>query len=98
MSTPHLSEQEIIRRQKLKDLQEAGIDPYPAPLYPVTHYSADIKEHYSEATKNQFADVTLAGRIMSRRDMGKANFAVLQDSAGKIQLYIRQDDICPGED
>jgi lysyl-tRNA synthetase, class II len=98
MSTQHLSEQEIIRRQKLKELEEAGINPYPAPLYPVTHFSTDIKEHYSEATKDQFADVTLAGRLMSRRDMGKANFAVLQDSAGRIQLYIKQDDICPGED
>ncbi len=98
MSTQHLSEQEIIRRQKLKELEEAGINPYPAPLYPVTHFSTDIKENYSEATKDQFADVTLAGRLMSRRDMGKANFAVLQDSAGRIQLYIKQDDICPGED
>ncbi|MEO5682913.1 MAG: lysine--tRNA ligase [Chitinophagaceae bacterium] len=99
MSTQHLSEQEIIRREKLEGLKKLGIDAYPAALYPVNSHSAFIKANYKgEENKADFADVCLAGRIMSVRDMGKANFAVLQDAAGKIQFYIKQDDICPGED
>jgi lysyl-tRNA synthetase, class II len=99
MSTQHLSEQEIIRREKLEALKAVGIDPYPAPLYPVNTTSAYIKENYKgEENKAAFADVCIAGRIMSVRDMGKANFAVLQDAVGKIQVYIKQDDICPGDD
>jgi len=93
-----LSEQEIIRRDKLQELQKLGIDAYPAAEYPVNNTSVNIKEHYSEATKDQFQEVCLAGRIMSIRDMGKACFAVIQDSVGRIQAYIRRDDICPGED
>ena len=90
----HLSEQEIIRREKLKELEQLGINPYPAELYPVSTTAAYIKEHYKgEENKADFASVTLAGRIMSIRDMGKASFAVLQDSSGKIQLYLRKDDI-----
>ncbi|MDE3247572.1 MAG: lysine--tRNA ligase [Bacteroidota bacterium] len=99
MSTTHLSEQEIIRREKLEELKKLGIDPYPAALYPVNAHAAAIKAAYKgEENKADFADVCLAGRIMSVRDMGKANFAVLQDASGRIQLYIKQDDICPGED
>lgn len=99
MQTHHLSEQEIIRREKLAELNSLGINPYPAELYPVNTTAAYIKEHYKgEENKSDFADVCLAGRIMSVRDMGKANFAVLQDASGKIQFYIKQDDICPGED
>ncbi len=98
MSTSHLSEQEQLRREKLAELIMMGIEPYPAPLFPVNSNSVYIKEHYTEETKDQFADVCLAGRIMSVRDMGKANFAVIQDGKGKIQLYIRREDICPGED
>jgi lysyl-tRNA synthetase, class II len=98
MSTQHLSEQEQLRREKLNEMIIMGIDPYPAPLYPVNSNSAYIKENYTEEKKEQFADVCIAGRIMSVRDMGKANFAVIQDAHGKIQLYIRRDDICPGED
>ncbi len=98
MSTAHLSEQEQLRREKLAELIMMGIEPYPAPLFPVNSYSVDIKSKYTEETKEQFADVCLAGRIMSVRDMGKANFCVIQDAKGKIQLYIRRDDICPGED
>lgn len=98
MSTQHLSEQELLRREKLAELIMMGIEPYPAPLYPVNSNSVYIKENYKEENKEQFAEVCLAGRIMSVRDMGKANFAVLQDAHGKIQLYIRRDDICPGED
>jgi len=99
MSTQHLSEQEIIRREKLQELQKLGIDPYPAPLYPVNITAAHIKQHYKgEENKADFASVCVAGRIMSIRDMGKASFAVVQDSSGKIQLYIKRDEICPGED
>ena len=98
MSTAHLSEQEGIRREKLAEMIMMGIEPYPAPLYPVNSNSAYIKEQFTEENKNQFNDICLAGRIMSIRDMGKANFAVIQDAWGKIQVYIRRDDICPGED
>ena len=99
MSTQHLSEQEIIRREKRAELEKMGIDPYPAALYPVNSTAAYIKENYKgEENKAEFAEVCLAGRIMSVRDMGKANFAVLQDGSGKIQFYIKQDDICPDED
>ncbi|MGK2861262.1 MAG: lysine--tRNA ligase [Chitinophagaceae bacterium] len=98
MSTQQLSEQEQLRREKLAELIMMGIEPYPAPLFPVNSNSVYIKENYSEERKEEFADVCLAGRIMSVRDMGKANFAVIQDAHGKIQLYIRRDDICPGED
>lgn len=97
MST-HLSEQEIIRREKLAELNKLGIDAYPAPLYPVTHYSTAIKSGYHEETKDHYKDVCIAGRIMSIRDMGKACFAVLQDSHGRLQIYVKRDDICPGED
>ncbi|MBA4197176.1 MAG: lysine--tRNA ligase [Chitinophaga sp.] len=94
----HLSEQEIIRRDKLKKLQEAGIDAYPAALYPVTHYSSDIKANFSEENKEAFANVCIAGRIMSINDKGKVFFIKIQDSKGIIQLYVKRDDICPTED
>ncbi|MBS1596613.1 MAG: lysine--tRNA ligase [Bacteroidetes bacterium] len=94
-----LSEQEIIRREKLEALKALGVDPYPASLYPVNSNASYIKSNYKgEENKNDFADVCIAGRIMSIRDMGKASFAVLQDSTGRIQLYIKRDEICPGED
>ncbi len=98
MQTTQLSEQEQLRREKLAELIIMGIEPYPASLYPVNSNSAYIKENYTVETKDQFADICIAGRIMSVRDMGKANFAVLQDAHGKIQLYLRRDEICPGED
>ena len=99
MSQQHLSEQERIRREKLAELIIMGIEPFPAPLYPITHSSIEIKQQYKgEENKAAFADVCLAGRIMSIRDMGKACFAVIQDSSGRIQLYIKRDDLCPGED
>jgi lysyl-tRNA synthetase, class II len=98
MSTVHLSEQEKLRREKLAELIMMGIEPYPAPLFPVNSNSAFIKENYTAEKKEEFADVCLAGRIMSVRDMGKANFAVIQDAHGRIQLYLKRDDICPGED
>ncbi|HEX5153908.1 MAG TPA: lysine--tRNA ligase [Parafilimonas sp.] len=94
----NLSEQEIIRRNKLQKLQELGINPYPAPLYPVTHYSTDIKNLFAEETKEQFSEVCVAGRIMSINDRGKVFFIKIQDSKGIIQLYVKKDDVCPGED
>jgi lysyl-tRNA synthetase, class II len=98
MSHSALSEQEIIRREKLKSLADMGIDAYPAAAYPVNIQAAFIKSHYTEEKKDEFASVCLAGRIMSIRDMGKASFAVIQDSSGRIQLYVKRDDIAPGED
>ena len=94
----HLSEQEIIRREKLQALEAAGIDPYPAPLYPVTHLSQDIKRNYTEETKDQFTSVCVAGRIMSVNDKGKVLFVKIQDDQGVFQLYIKRDEICPDED
>ena len=94
-----LSEQEIIRRDKLKTLQSIGIDPFPAALYPVNTTAEYIRNNYKgEENKADFAQVCLAGRIMGIRDMGKASFAQVQDSTGKMQVYIRRDDICPTED
>jgi lysyl-tRNA synthetase, class II len=98
MSNTNLSEQEQLRREKLAEMIMMGIDPYPAPLYPVTAWSMQVKDEFNEGTKDKFSDICLAGRIMSVRDMGKANFCVIQDAQGRIQLYIRRDDICPGED
>ena len=94
----HLSEQEIIRREKLQALEAAGIDPYPAPLFPVTHLSHEIKANFTEETKEQFAAVCVAGRIMSVNDKGKVLFVKIQDDQGIFQLYIKRDEICPGED
>ncbi|MEY4282319.1 MAG: lysine--tRNA ligase, partial [Bacteroidota bacterium] len=93
-----LSEQELLRREKLKEIEAMGIDPFPAPLFEITHTAKEIKDQFNETTKDAFANVSIAGRIMSVRDMGKANFALLQDASGRIQAYIRRDDICPGED
>jgi lysyl-tRNA synthetase class 2 len=93
-----LSEQEIIRRNKLDKLKSLHIDPYPAPLYPVSHYTTDIKNNFSEETKEQFSNVCVAGRIMSLNDKGKVFFIKIQDSKGIIQLYVRKDDVCPDED
>ena len=88
-----LSEQEIIRREKLAKLRALGIDPYPAPLFPVDHTSEDIKNNFEEGKK-----VVIAGRLMSRRIQGKASFAELQDSKGRIQVYFNRDEICTGDD
>jgi lysyl-tRNA synthetase class 2 len=98
MSALQLSEQEQLRREKLAELIMMGIEPYPAPLYPVNIYSTDIKENANDQNIGEFADCCIAGRIMSVRDMGKANFAVLQDGKGRIQVYVKRDDICPSED
>ena len=97
MSIAELSEQEVIRRNSLARLRELGIEPYPAEEYPVNTKAADIKINF-EPEKGNFQDITLAGRLMSQRIMGKASFAELQDDTGRIQLYINRDEICPGED
>ncbi|NER14963.1 lysine--tRNA ligase [Leptobacterium flavescens] len=88
-----LSEQEIIRREKLGKLRELGIDPYPADLFPVSHTSKHVKEDFEEGKK-----VVIAGRLMSRRIQGKASFAELQDAEGRIQVYFNRDEICTGDD
>ncbi|MDE3125788.1 MAG: lysine--tRNA ligase, partial [Bacteroidota bacterium] len=93
-----LSEQELIRREKLAKLKAAGIEPYPAALYPVTHYSTDIKANFTEENKEAFQQVCVAGRIMSINDKGKVFFIKIQDSKGILQLYVKRDDICTGED
>jgi len=98
MQTQHLSEQEIVRREKLAGLQKLGIDPYPAALYPVNTYSTVIKNSFTDENKEALNDVCLAGRIMSVRDMGKASFAELQDSHGRIQIYVRKDDLAKDGD
>lgn len=98
MQERQLSEQEQVRRESLRQLRELGIDPYPAAQYPVTHYAADIKREFNEATAEQFQEVCLAGRIMSRRIMGKASFAELMDSTGRIQIYVSRDDIAHDEE
>ncbi len=97
MSTPQLSEQELVRRQSLEEIRKLGIDPYPAAMYPVNISAAEILAGFSD-TENKFPEVCLAGRIMSRRIMGNASFAELMDSSGRIQIYVRRDDLCPGED
>ncbi len=97
MNHQELSEQEIIRRESLHKLRELGIDPYPAAEYKINATSREIKEKYSEE-KNNFQEVCIAGRIMSRRIMGKASFAELQDHEGRIQIYVNRDEICPDDD
>lgn len=88
-----LSEQEIVRRDKLAKLRELGINPYPADLFPYTHTSKQVKQDFAEGKK-----VVVAGRLMSRRIQGNASFAELQDSEGRIQVYFNRDEICSGED
>src|SRR4030095_11194890 len=92
-----LSEQEIFRRQNLQKIIDLGINPYPPELFPVNTTAFSIKEGFQPEQKN-FQDVVIAGRLMSSRIMGKASFAEIQDSTGRIQLYISRDEICPGED
>lgn len=92
-----LNEQQVLRRQKLDELRELGIDPFPPHLFDVSHYSKDIKANFDSKPEN-YTKVKLAGRMMTQRVMGKAAFAVLQDSHGKIQIYVNRDEVCPGED
>lgn len=97
MAVNQLSEQEIQRRQSLEKLRELGINPYPAPLYPVNATAKSIAAEY-DPQKGNLTDVCIAGRIMSRRIMGAASFMELQDETGRIQVYVKRDEICPGED
>ena len=96
MNVLELSEQEIGRRQSLQELRDMGIDPYPAAEFPTNAFSTDIKDGFKDEDEQR--EVRIAGRLMSRRVMGKASFAEIQDSKGRIQVYITRDDICPGED
>jgi lysyl-tRNA synthetase class 2 len=96
MNVLELSEQEIVRRNNLNELRALGIDPYPADEYPTDAFSTDIKAEYDDAAEEK-RQVCIAGRIMSRRIMGKASFLELQDSKGRIQVYVTRDDICPEE-
>ena len=89
------SEQELVRRESLKKLRELGVNCYPAELYNIDNSSKNIKETYNDGDE---LNVVIAGRLMSRRIMGKASFAELQDSSGRIQLYVNRDEICEGED
>ena len=96
MNILELSEQEIGRRQSLEELRKLGIDPYPAAAYPTNAFSTDIREEFSDDAEPRA--VVVAGRMMGRRVMGKASFMELQDSKGRIQVYVKRDDICPAED
>ena len=96
MTNHELSEQEIVRRKSMETLRSMGIEPYPAAEYPVTGYSKEIKENFKDDEEPK-REVSVAGRIMSRRIMGKASFMELQDSEGRIQIYVSRDEICPGE-
>nr|WP_321375861.1 lysine--tRNA ligase [uncultured Bacteroides sp.] len=98
MNLLELSEQEIIRRNSLNELRAMGIEPYPAAEYVTNAFSTDIKQEFVDVENVEPRKVSVAGRIMSRRVMGKASFIELQDSKGRIQVYITRDDICPGED
>lgn len=92
-----LSEQEVIRRQSKEELEKLGINPYPAELFEVNAFAKDILDNF-QSNKDKYQSVWLAGRIMSRRVMGSAAFAELQDKTGRIQIYLRRDDLCPGDD
>jgi lysyl-tRNA synthetase class 2 len=97
MHKAELSEQEQIRRNSLEEIKKLGINPYPPELYEITHSAAEIIAGFAQ-NEAALKDVSLAGRIMSRRIMGNASFAEIQDSSGRIQIYVRRDDLCPGED
>jgi lysyl-tRNA synthetase class 2 len=96
MNVLELSEQEIGRRESLQELRDMGINPYPAAEFPTNAFSTEIRESFKD--EDEPRQVCIAGRMMSRRVMGKASFAELQDSKGRIQVYISRDDLCPGED
>ncbi len=97
MANVEYSEQELLRRDSLSKLREIGIEPYPAALYPVNATAAQILAEY-DAEKGNFQEVCIAGRVMSRRIMGAASFGEIQDESGRIQIYVKRDEICPGED
>ena len=97
MSINELSEQEQIRRNSLLELRKLGIDPYPAAMYDVNTTAKEVKEGYA-AEQNNFQEVVLAGRIMTRRIMGNASFFEIQDHTGRVQVYIKRDEVCPTDD
>ena len=97
MANHELSEQEIVRRNSMNALRERGIEPYPAAEYEVTGHTREIKENFRDG-EEPVREVAVAGRVMSRRIMGKASFMELQDADGRIQIYVSRDDLCPGED
>jgi lysyl-tRNA synthetase class 2 len=92
----HLSEQELVRRENLHKLTEAGIEAYPSATFEINTSALEIKSNFKEGDTT-YQSVSLAGRLMSKRIMGKASFAELQDSSGRIQIYINRDEICPGK-
>lgn len=98
MSTHELSEQEVIRRQSLQEIINLGIDPYPAELFEVNTSAKAIHADYKQGNEEAFKNISIAGRLMTRRIMGKAAFAEILDSTGRIQIYINRDEVCPGED
>ena len=96
-----MSEQAIVRREALEEIRKLGINPYPSETFEVTNYSTDIKANYKhdeDESKRNFQDISIAGRMMTRRIMGKAAFAEIQDAEGRIQVYINRDMVCEGED
>ena len=93
MNILELSEQEIGRRQSLQELRNMGINPYPAAEYPTNAFSTEIRESFKDDEEKR--EVCIAGRMMSRRVMGKASFAEIQDSKGRVQVYVSRDDLCP---
>lgn len=98
MEHRQLNDQELQRRKEVDELRELGIEPFPAETFEVTGYAADLLENYSEENASEYTEVSIAGRVVTKRIMGKASFAVVQDSSGQIQVYVSRDDICPGED
>lgn len=97
MNNLDLNEQESLRRKSLEELRKLGINPYPAAKFGINSTSKEIKEKFNPEKKN-YQDVIIAGRIMTRRIMGSASFAEIQDDNGRIQIYFRRDDICPDDD
>lgn len=98
MEYRQLNDQEIQRRKEVEELRKLGIEPYPAEAFDVTGLAADLLANFSEDTASDYQEVSLAGRVVTKRIMGKASFAVLQDSSGQIQIYVSRDEICPDED
>jgi lysyl-tRNA synthetase, class II len=94
----HISDQDQVRRDSLRAIREMGIEPYPHEAFEANAFSKDIADNFSDEEPEKFENVQLCGRLMSKRGKGKAMFAELQDRKGRIQIYLRRDDICPGED
>lgn len=98
MAAQQLNEQEVIRRKALDSIRKMGIDPYPPEEVEITHSTQEIKQNFTDEESDKWKEVKLAGRFMSKRIIGKASFAEIQDQTGRIQLYFNRDEICPGED